>query len=97
MNKHPVTVIKVLCDAKRVKRIALTCKCTRKWTEVIPGELHDSDLTAQFECPACGQCYHLRNKVLIRVKEDTYNHDREQAPEPFANVRIEDDKRYYDS
>jgi len=34
-NNKPVTVITVLCDPKRVQRIALTYKCSRRWTELI--------------------------------------------------------------
>ena len=96
MNNKPINMIIVLCDPKRVQRIALTCKCDNKWTELIPQELHDSELIAQFECPKCGQLYRLHRHQLIRVNmEDA--HDK-QTQQPFTTIApYNTDKRNYDS
>lgn len=71
-NHHakPINVISVICDERKMQNIALTCRCGNRWTERIPGELHNSDMTAQFECEKCHTLYHLQNKQLRRAGEE---------------------------
>ena len=90
MDRKPINCITVLCDPRRVQRVAITCRCGHRWVELIPAELHDSDMTAEFEC-YCGQRYHLHNKQLHRVMEDTNGTKQE-----FARV-VTNDKQHYDS
>lgn len=59
-----VNQINIICDPKKVQTIAIKCRCGNRWTEKIPQELHDSNLTAQFIC-RCGREFYLRNHVLI--------------------------------
>jgi DNA-directed RNA polymerase subunit M/transcription elongation factor TFIIS len=84
VDSKPINVITVLCDTRRMQTIALTCRCGTRWTERVPGELHDSQMIAQFECPKCGQAYHLHNKTLHRVQEDS---DARQQKQPFAAIK----------
>lgn len=71
----PITMITVLCDARRIQRIALTCRCAHKWVELVPQELHDSDMIARFACSSCGQEYDLHHKQLTRVTKTENNND----------------------
>lgn len=86
-NDKPITCITVLCDPKRVHRIALTCRCTRRWTELIPAEVHDSQLICQFTCPACGQHYILRDHQFI--KEDEFNAGRQVNTAPVGKFQFD--------
>lgn len=89
-NKHkPVNMIVVLCDPRRVQRVAITCRCSLRWIEFIPQELHDSDMICQFECQRCHTLYRLHNKQLSRVKED--NNGREQE---FAHITTKDTRQF---
>lgn len=76
-NNVYIGTLHVITDARKLERIALTCRCGHRWTERVPGELHDSDVTFVFAC-ICGQVYHLRNHRLQRVKEDAYANDGQQ-------------------
>lgn len=87
----PINNITVLCDSRRVQRIAITCRCTRRWIELVPAELHDSDMIAEFQCIACGTRYHLHHKTLQRVKEDTL---RDSDKQTFAAIRTDNDVKY---
>jgi uncharacterized C2H2 Zn-finger protein len=89
-NKN-INAIVVLCDSKTIQRVAITCRCETRWIELVPKELHDSDMIAQFECPKCGTLYRLHHKQLKRVQEDA--HDRQQKP--FAAIKPDISK--YDS
>ena len=89
--KKPINVIVVLCDPSKMQRIALTCRCGHRWTEVIPQELHDSDMIAQFECPKDSTIYHLHHKQLHRSQGGNY--DRTSEVTRFAV----DNKQQYDS
>lgn len=94
MTDKPITVIRVLCDARKIQRIAITCRCSQRWTEQISSELYDSNLIAEFECERCKTRYHLHHKQLHRVMEN--NNDRSNT-EPFATVRIDNNKQEYDA
>lgn len=94
-HDKPVNFIAVLCDPRRVQRIAITCRCSLRWIEFIPGELHDSDLIARFTCPRCDTEYDLHHKQLHRVIKENASHDRPR--QGFATVTINDDKQQYDS
>ena len=92
MDNHnkPISMIVVLCNPKTIQRIAITCQCAKRWIELVPKELHDSDMIAQFECPACSTLYHLYHKQLKRLTEDA-SHDTR----PFAQIKP--DTSRYDS
>jgi len=92
-SRKPVNMIDVLCDPRRVQRIALTCRCGRRWVEYIPQELHDSDMTAQFECIACHTLYHLYHHQLRRVKEDAL-HDESDRLNEVARSTVTDTTKY---
>jgi predicted RNA-binding Zn-ribbon protein involved in translation (DUF1610 family) len=94
MSNRPITVLRVLCDTRKLRRIAIVCRCAHRWLEIVPGELHDSKLIAEFDCPKCGQVYQLRDKTLQRVKEDT--DDRQNTVTQQTN-RARGDKRNYDA
>lgn len=98
-RRKPVTVITVLCDARKIQRIAVTCRCSLRWIEFIPQELHDSDLIAEFQCSRCATRYHLYHKQLSRVKEnsdDRQNTANANAKADGFGIAI-DDKCNYDA
>lgn len=88
-RNKPVNMIIVLCDPRRVQRIAFTCRCSMRWIEFIPQELHDSDMTAQFSCPRCNTQYRLHQHQITRVKEDASGHQEE-----FARITTKDSRNY---
>jgi hypothetical protein len=91
-NDRCINLVRVLCDSRRVQTIAITCRCGNRWTERIPQELHESTMICCFECIRCSTQYLLRDKVLIRVKEDI--DDQQQT----VNTTIHNnDIRHYDS
>lgn len=63
---HYIGVIEVLSDPKKVQTIAITCRCKHRWTEQVPGELHDSGVAMRFRCPRCATAYVIYNKILHR-------------------------------
>ena len=68
------------------------------FTEVIPGELHDSELTIIFTCAKCKQQYHLKNHVLTRATNVSNNEVNEvnggKDVTRQANTNV---KRHYDA
>jgi hypothetical protein len=99
-TQRPVAVIRVLCDVHRMQRIAITCRCGRRWVEPIPGELHESSLRARFTCIQCGTEYDLHNKQLTRVTKEVTNGPeptKQTADDASLQFEIGIDKRHYDS
>jgi hypothetical protein len=92
-NNKTINMIVVLCDPRRVQNIALTCRCGLRWIEHIPQELHDSDMTAQFECEKCHTLYRLHHHKLQRVEEDVL---RDPEQQEFTRISTQD-KSQYDS
>lgn len=85
---EPVTMIKVLCDAKRLQTIAITCRCGRRWTEKIPAELHESRLIAVFDCPACQRQFWLRDKVLLPIPLQGDSSDGQQTNSKESDLSV---------
>lgn len=71
-----VGVFEVLSDPKRIQRIAITCRCSLRWIEFIPQELHDSDLICRFTCSRCATQYVLYHKQLKRLTEGDIDVER---------------------
>jgi len=94
-DDKPFNVLRVGCDPSKVRRIAITCRCSLRWIEFIPGELHDSDMAVTLDCPRCHTEYRLQNKTIQRVKEDT--DDRQNTHKQTNVANASDDKRNYDS
>jgi len=93
MPTTPINILTVLCDPRRVRHIAITCRCGRRWVELIPAELHDSQLTAALDCPSCGQRYTLRDKQLTRMEDYTDDPER-QTKTTTTHI---DTSQHYDS
>jgi hypothetical protein len=60
----------VISDMRRVEKIRLHCRCGRVWEELLPGELHRSELVVRLTCPGCGRAHHIHNRQLIQLNEE---------------------------
>ena len=95
MSNDIINMIKVMCDSRHVQTVAITCRCGNRWIERIPQELHESSMICCFQCIRCQTQYLLRNKVLIRVKED-YDQRQDNTNINITTVN-NTDKPHYDS
>ena len=84
--EKPITVITVLCDARHIQTLRVTCRCGNVWTERVPQELHDSYLIAQFTCSRCERVHLLKNHVLKSYsKEEIHAFERQDIQTAFGD------------
>ena len=89
-----INCIRVACDSRHVRSIAITCKCGHRWQERLTKELHDAKhMACEFDCTKCGQTYVLLDKKLIR-KEHLESHDRQEQPSTVKDGQARDKFKY---
>jgi hypothetical protein len=77
-----IGMLPILIDRSKMRRIKITCRCSRHWIEDVPSEVHDSWLVMAFFCPSCGSEYHLQNKKLERAEQRSSKMPRTEWPVP---------------
>ncbi len=88
----PINIITVLCDPRRMKTIAINCRCGNRWTERIPEELHESSMGALFVCTKCQREHILKDKQLKSYDKGAFNHDG--SSQAFAGLAAGDKPKY---
>jgi len=71
-------------NSQRIKRIAMTCKCGRRFISHIPGEVLDGGAAPVLECE-CGQNYIIHGGKIRRLEHGQLGKEieKKQLPGPI--------------